>query len=97
PRSPLFPYTTLFRSTPFHSGHVLMITVDRLESLADAIQTHGAEPSGELTPGINLVGFAFGEFGLGENLRALANACASDGIPFAVDRKSTRLNSSHVS
>jgi glycosyltransferase involved in cell wall biosynthesis len=41
-------------------------------------------PPGELTPGVNLIGYASGELGLGETLRMLARAARSDGIPFIV-------------
>lgn len=77
----------------FQSGHVLMVDVDRLDRLFQRIREHALEtlpPS--LSPGINLVGFAFGEFGLAEILRALARACELGDIPFVVNDLDTRLN-----
>jgi glycosyltransferase involved in cell wall biosynthesis len=74
-----------FFKTPFHTGHVLMFGLDRLETIAAMIsEQRGRQGQTELSPGVNLVGFAYGEFGLGESLRALAAACALDGIPFVV-------------
>lgn len=34
--------------------------------------------------GVNLIGFAFGELGIGEDVRMAAEACETAGIPFAV-------------
>jgi glycosyltransferase involved in cell wall biosynthesis len=34
--------------------------------------------------GLNLIGFAFGELGVGEDVRMAASACEAAGIPFAV-------------
>ena len=77
----------------FQSGHVLMVDVDTLDRLFERIRAQAvATPPPALTPGINLIGFAFGEFGLGENLRALARACETGGIPFVVNDIDTRLN-----
>lgn len=77
----------------FQSGHVLMVDVDMLDRLFERVQAHAvAVPPSALTPGINLIGFAFGEFGLGENLRALARACETGGIPFVVNDIDARLN-----
>jgi glycosyltransferase involved in cell wall biosynthesis len=77
----------------FQSGHVLMFDIDTLDRLFDRVRTHAiASPPPTLTPGINLIGFAFGEFGLGENLRGLARGCEAAGIPFVVNDIDTRLN-----
>ena len=77
----------------FQSGHVLMVDIDRLDRLFQRIHEHAVEtPPPSLTPGINLVGFAFGEFGLAEILRALARACELGDIPFVVNDLDTRLN-----
>lgn len=54
--------------------------------------------------GVNLVGFAFGELGIGEDLRMAAQACSAAGIPFKVFninpgrhlRQADRLVASHV-
>ena len=74
-----------FLKTPFQVGHVLAFPLKRLEALSAEIlepTVQGvAEPA---SAGVNLVGFAYGEFGLGENLRALASACRVGKIPFAV-------------
>lgn len=35
-------------------------------------------------PGCNLIGYAFGEFGLGEHLRYAARACVASRIPFSL-------------
>ncbi len=83
-----------FLKTPFHVGHVLAFGVDdlgRIASLIDASRM--ASGATVLTPGINLVGFAYGEFGLGESLRALATACDAGGIPFVVKDVDMRLRS----
>ena len=76
----------------FQTGHVLAFDVPALEALAArvyaAIESQRAEV---LTPGINLVGFAYGEFGLGESLRALARAADAGGIPFIVKDVDQRL------
>ena len=70
-----------------------MFDIDTLDRLFDRIRTHAiASPPPTLTPGINLIGFAFGEFGLGENLRGLARGCEAAGIPFVVNDIDTRLN-----
>src|SRR3989442_7626425 len=41
PRSPLFPYTTLFRSHPFDLGMLLQRLGDLLGVLADAVHAQG--------------------------------------------------------
>ena len=54
--------------------------------------------------GVNLVGFAFGELGIGEDLRMAAQACEQAGIPFKVLnidpgqhlRQADRLVAGHV-
>lgn len=44
-----------------------------------------AEPKkASLAFGVNLYGFAFGELGIGEDLRMAVNACESAGIPYRV-------------
>lgn len=37
-----------------------------------------------LKPGCNLIGFVFGEFGIGEHLRYTAKSCLAEGIPFSL-------------
>jgi glycosyltransferase involved in cell wall biosynthesis len=68
----------------FEVGHVLMVDNDALDRFADRIDAMQREAPPELTPGLNLIGFAFGEFGLGESLRSLARACDAGGVPFVV-------------
>ena len=66
----------VFARRLFQCGHVLMVSLDKLDALADQIaDTRADMQPAKLRPGLNLIGFAFGEFGLGENLRALARAC----------------------
>ena len=74
-----------FLKLPFQVGHVLAFPLERLERLGEEIRNPPVAGVAEAAiPGINLVGFAYGEFGLGENLRALASACRVGEIPFAV-------------
>ncbi len=74
-----------FLKTPFQVGHVLAFPLERLETLGrEIVEPTGSGTVQAATPGVNLVGFAYGEFGLGENLRALASACRVGDIPFAV-------------
>ena len=35
-------------------------------------------------PGINLIGYVYGEFGIGEHLRYAARSCAAANIPFSL-------------
>jgi glycosyltransferase involved in cell wall biosynthesis len=81
-----------FLKNVFHAGHVLALPLPELERLGVAILARVANsPESALAPGIDLVGFAFGEFGLGENLRAFARACERDAIPFIVRDVDLRL------
>lgn len=68
----------------FEVGHVLMVDDAALSRFVERIESMGIEAAPDLTPGINFLGFAFGEFGLGESMRALARACDTGGIPFVV-------------
>ncbi len=86
--APCLPHWGLqFVRRLFQVGHVLMVDLETLDYLrsriAASIEASQAQAP-VLTPGINLIGFAFGEFGLGESLRALARACEAGGIPFIV-------------
>src|SRR5207249_10079498 len=93
PTSPLFPYTTLFRSLEIHAGPVVqgirIIEVDDVAAEADHLDAV----------------FALGELENGRALhvRPLRFSSAEDrrdpyrGVELLRDRKSTRLNSSHVS
>ncbi|MFO1304156.1 MAG: FkbM family methyltransferase [Burkholderiales bacterium] len=68
----------------FDVGHVLMVDEAALERFVDRVDAMAREAQAELTPGINFLGFAFGEFGLGESMRSLARACEAGGVPFVV-------------
>src|SRR5690606_41306653 len=90
PRSPLFPYTTLFRSHPRGGGiggRVILVgahtpaahPLDEAEARgADLVQIFLSNPQGWRKPAP----------------RADAAELKASKIP--IDRKSTRLNSSHV-
>src|SRR3712207_7236201 len=80
PRSTLFPYTTLFRSV--HSGGVYRVMPQAAAATA---------------PGIAAADVAFAAGSRVVPLRyASAEELAKVLQPFAGDRKSTRLNSSHA-
>ncbi len=74
-----------FYKRVFQTGHILVFPLSYLEGLAaDIAARRKRGTGGAQAQGVNLVGFAFGEFGLAENLRSLAGACLEGGIPFAV-------------
>ena len=76
----------------FQTGHVLAFDLAAIESLAGRVfAAIESRQTTLLTPGINLVGFAYGEFGLGESLRALARAADAGAIPFIVKDVDQRL------
>jgi glycosyltransferase involved in cell wall biosynthesis len=75
---------TRYMKRLFEVGHVLMVDNDALDRFAERIDAMEREAPPELTPGINFLGFAFGEFGLGESMRSLARAYAAGGVPFVV-------------
>jgi glycosyltransferase involved in cell wall biosynthesis len=78
-------WRTRFFKAPFHVGHVSMFSLKRLETLVDEIGVNRqGRTATRLTPGLNLIGFAFGEFGLGESLRAFVGSCMVGKIPFIV-------------
>src|SRR5947208_12035445 len=81
PRSPLFPYTTLFRS--FASTLVVLAVADG-PLLSQARDPRAPTPATAST-------FAI----LGTGWGALAAGRTDDAVKAAEDRKSTRLNSSH--
>src|SRR3546814_7032459 len=96
----LFPYTTLFRSPLRCVGAVLeglALRCDRLADLADDAHAAAVELHGELD---GLAGFEQG-FDVGDRLAEchhgafLALVLERDGRAGHLDRKSTRLNSSH--
>src|SRR5690242_21443331 len=87
PRSPLFPYTTLFRSLAALVGALDPLVAAESERLGQAFDARveaGAELD-RLRPGRGR-GEPFGE-----------PACGRADEPALLDRKSTRLNSSHMS
>src|SRR5690606_41886178 len=79
-RSPLFPYTTLFRSEPLPLSPSLAETMRPYQQIGASWMYHLFKHQ--------LGGVLADEMGLGKTLQALAL--------LAADRKSTRLNSSHV-
>ena len=82
-----------FLKAPFASGHLLMLTADRVEQIAaQLMRRNEAQCSRTLKAGVDFVGFALGEFGLGESLRAFVHACAEAEIPFSVKDVDQRLN-----
>src|SRR5690606_41962297 len=83
PRSPLFPYTTLFRSDNIIRSMPLV-----------------ASAAGQLYPGLGVEALRVAQGASGLLLRSSDASGESRGAPLALmsvkDRKSTRLNSSHV-
>jgi glycosyltransferase involved in cell wall biosynthesis len=78
-------WRTYFLKRAFDAGHVLMFTMEQLERLAQQILIRRRDQvAATLAPGMELIGFAFGEFGLGESLRLFAHSCAAGAIPFSV-------------
>ncbi len=76
-------------------GHVLAIPPSLLGDIAAEVgERIDAQRKLPRTAGIDLVGFALGEFGLGENLRALARACIAGAIPMSVRDVAMRLKAS---
>src|SRR5688572_31752762 len=82
PRSTLFPYTTLFRSTPRYS------LPGDLHARA-AVAAAAARPAGVAEPGLVHEGRA------GQDGAARRDRNRAEAQPRGRDRKSTRLNSSH--
>src|SRR5258705_5732949 len=80
PRSTLFPYTTLFRS----QGTVGAVALDREGNLAAATSTGGMTNKRQGRVGDSPI--------IGAGTYAKNGVCAVS----ATDRKSTRLNSSHL-
>src|SRR2546430_14912613 len=90
PRSTLFPYTTLFRSQFRGSGDG--IVTRRGEDLFDHVG--GFEPDRKLVPGAVMPGA--GEEGcIRGQERGRGETEIAPAVRAALDRKSTRLNSSH--
>lgn len=96
PRNPYAPSLHNWRmqllKKSFQVGHILAFPLERLEALAEQVAKRRMATAGTAAlPGVNLVGFAFGEFGLAENLRAMAKACLLGDIPFVVRDVDMRL------
>src|SRR3712207_9192242 len=91
PRSTLFPYTTLFRSgVAGDLGDDRGRPRPRPAALAGGDEDHVRAAQGLLDLGLVLLG------GLHPDLRVGAGAEAARDLLSYVDRKSTRLNSSHA-
>src|SRR5439155_20977807 len=92
PSTPLFPYTTLFRSS---SGGSSSETLNGMIQ-SDAVIYEG-DSGGAL---VNTSGQVVGMITAGQAQGFRSSASDVDerasGVPFVEDRKSTRLNSSHV-
>lgn len=74
-----------FLKSVFAAAHVLALPITELERLGDIVlERLSTRPSTAIEPGIDLVGFAYAELGLGESLRSLAKACVAGRIPFGV-------------
>src|SRR5207249_8067123 len=91
PRSTLFPYTTLFRSSVRDEGWLRALTILFVASGALAALYGLATPSTDPTLAVGKTRVNGPE---GENYNTL---CGYLVLCIAADRKSTRLNSSHVS
>src|SRR3712207_7706844 len=88
PRSTLFPYTTLFRSPPPATDELSALAAQGLAQRREQLLLRRPEEL-LLLVAPDLDQREVGEAGLGERPRGL-----DDGLH--VDRKSTRLNSSHA-
>src|SRR5207253_7121799 len=96
PRSPLFPYTTLFRSA---AARVLIgVTVARLVLAGVVLEAHrGIEACGDSAAGTHQFPLAVVNEALAGTEEVHRVDRHEGGLDGAVgDRKSTRLNSSHV-
>src|SRR5207253_11229684 len=95
PRSALFPYTTLFRSEEVHRALVQIVLS------GGGLQEVTAEVASLLEVAVaacDADGRVVASSGSAEQLDALTRAGAppQEGFASGADRKSTRLNSSHV-
>src|SRR5256885_9441890 len=86
PRSTLFPYTTLSRSAPLHR-------VGQPPPRRDRPAVAGAA---EVPQGAERVAVLLGVVGPRQVPRRRVRRRAEDAVEAALDRKSTRLNSSHL-
>src|SRR3712207_8714095 len=82
PRSTLFPYTTLFRSIRANAADLL--TRQETRELLDRLKEHNAAVVDEVVPDTLSVG----------EIQRVLQGLLREGV--SIDRKSTRLNSSHA-
>jgi glycosyltransferase involved in cell wall biosynthesis len=81
-----------FFRRPLQSGHVLLFEPREIDALAERV-LRWAKADAPRRRGVTFAGFPYGEFGLGENLRAVARACAAADIPFDVRDTGLRVSS----
>src|SRR3989454_12345372 len=91
PRSTLFPYTTLFRSFGIGAALMRQSGVGALLELA-----HPGHPPGSLVHGAAVAGSPVVPGRLGSPCAATTARTLPGTRPTHPDRKSTRLNSSHL-
>src|SRR5205814_8877129 len=95
PRSPPFPYTTLFRSS--RPGHLraVLVTLDRLRL---GNETHMSKPLTQLCDALTKRGMVVLISDLLDDPAAVVRGLKHFQFRGAdvIDRKSTRLNSSHL-
>src|SRR5699024_11468030 len=95
--SPLFPYTSLFRSfdIPVDERSLASIRTSDLQTFAGLVgRMDGVMPAHIIYSQVDEQPAGFSRFWLQQVLRA---ELVFKGVIFSEDRKSTRLNSSHVS
>src|SRR5690606_40943117 len=90
PLPPLFPYTTLFRSRQ-RPGHVGLEGGPCGSAYARSV---GVDPAQEQRRGLAVADLGVGREHVGEQPPIIADRV--DRLAWMEDRKSTRLNSSHV-
>src|SRR5690606_41887456 len=91
PRAPLFPYTTLFRSSRLLRSTTCTPPRGGLAQPASSVPTTAATRT-QRTDGWRIHRTTAVSF----NARSLHCRVCSDALRHRLDRKSTRLNSSHV-
>ena len=81
-----------FFRQPLQSGHVLLFEPGTVDALAARVLRWADAPVSRRA-GVTFAGFVFGEFGLGENLRAIARACDAARVPFDLRDAGLRVSS----